>query len=255
MLCLVLDKPGYRTSIHITIYLTTSGRDPDFVKDLVHLQDTIDFINDKYPEASIYICGDANAATTPRKCNKRDEVFKYFISENNLLPININHKTYHHFTNNGLSDSCIDVLLQPATDNSNTEFLEKILCMKTNSLIDSNHDALISTLTLTHQETSKSLDNIPVAPKIEHMKHKIVWSTEGIKNYQNLLLKTLPTLQHDYSDVHTHEEASILFKISNHILTKAVFSWLRDLNIKNLLFLQKLPRLLRLNLLLLVVML
>ena len=197
MLGLVLDKPGYRTSIHITIYLSTCGRDPDFVKDLVHLQDTIDFINDKYPEASIYIRGDANAATTPRKCNKRDEVFKYFISENNLLPININHKTYHHFTNNGLSDSCIDVLLQPATDNSNTEFLEKILCMKTNPLIDSNHDALISTLALTHQETSKSLDNIPVAPKIEHMKHKIVWSTEGIKNYQNLLLKTLPTLQHD----------------------------------------------------------
>ena len=219
VLALVLDKPGYKVSIHITVYLTTCGRDPDFFKDLVHLQDTLDYVNEKYPEASIYIRGDANAATTPRNNNKRDEVFKFFITENRLFPININHKTYHHFTNNGLSDSCIDVLLQP--EDSDAETLEKILCMKTNPLIDSSHDALISNISLAYQDTSDKLNDIPVAPKIEHIKHKIEWSTEGIKNYQDLVLKTLPPLQQDYSDVHTPEVASVLFQVTNHILTEA----------------------------------
>ena len=38
VLALVLDRPGYKTSAHITIYLSTSGKDADFMKDITVLQ-------------------------------------------------------------------------------------------------------------------------------------------------------------------------------------------------------------------------
>ena len=80
VLALVLDRPGYAISTHITVHLSTSGRDADFMRDLAHLQDTIDHVNEKYPESLIFIRGDANASFLPRTNNQRDELFKYFIS-------------------------------------------------------------------------------------------------------------------------------------------------------------------------------
>ena len=63
-------------------------------------------------------------------------------------------------------------------------------------------------------------DNI-VAPKVDHLKHKIIWSDEGIKAYQNLLSLTLPPLELEYSDVKEPEVASVLFQVTSHILTEA----------------------------------
>ena len=39
LLVLVLDKPGYQVSIHINIYLSTAGKEPDFLEDLALLED------------------------------------------------------------------------------------------------------------------------------------------------------------------------------------------------------------------------
>ena len=114
--------------------------------------------------------------------------------------------------NHGLSDSSIDVLLQPANGDSLAEALVKVLCSKVNPLIDSNHDALISTLLLPHQADYEKPQNFSPAPKIVHTKHKIVWSEEGIEGYQNLLNKTLPDLQQGYCDVDTPEVASVLLQ-------------------------------------------
>ena len=107
VLALVLDRPGYRTSVHITVYLSTSGKDSDFMRDLANLQDTIDHVNEKYPGNILYIRGDANASIIPRANNQRDEVFKYFITENKFSFTDIQHNTYHHFMNNGLSNSVL----------------------------------------------------------------------------------------------------------------------------------------------------
>ena len=47
VLALVLEKPGYQTTVHITIYLSTSGREAEFMRDLALLQDTIDTATEK----------------------------------------------------------------------------------------------------------------------------------------------------------------------------------------------------------------
>ena len=59
------------------------------------------------------------------------------------------------------------------------------------------------------------------APRIQSTKHKIEWSDEGIQAYQELLLHVLPGLQYDdYEDLQAGS-ASLLFQITNHILTSA----------------------------------
>ena len=226
VLAIILEKPGYQTSIHITVYLSTAGKDGEFMKDLVLLQNTIDHLGDKYPDSLIFVRGDANASFIQRNKNKRDDLFRYFVEENKFSPLLLNHKTYHHFLNNGLSDSNIDVIMYPKVTSdgllsSTTESLIKILCGKTNALVDSSHDVLITSLLLPPQpQPDVSPDNI-LAPKVKHSKYKVLWSEEGILEYQNLLSQTLPSLQSDYCDVSEPEVASVLFQVTNHILNEA----------------------------------
>ena len=226
ILALALQKPGYQTSIHITVYLSTAGKDNDFMKELVNLQDTIDNVLEKYPNSLLFVRGDANACIPARKHNKRDDLFNFFADENKFSSIPINHKTYHHFMNNGLSDSSIDVIMgcNVSAEGLSATFCEsltKFMCGKTNPLVDSTHDILVSTLVLPVQPTQTvDTDNI-TAPKVNHIKHKIVWSEEGIVEYQNLLSKTLPSLQSDYIDIEEPEMASVLFQVTNHILNEA----------------------------------
>ena len=97
----------------------------------------------------------------------------------------IDHSTYHHFTNNGQSDSNIDVLLNSEFStagfpNLQTESLLKILCSKTSHLIESSHDLLVSSLTL--------LPSLPIitptgnisAPRVPSDRQKIVRSQDRI---------------------------------------------------------------------------
>ena len=59
---------------------------------------------------------------------------------------------------------------------------------------------------------------------MKHSKYKVLWSEEGILEYQNLLSRTLPSLQSDYCDVSEPEMASVLFQVTNHILNEAAKS-------------------------------
>ena len=226
VLAIILDKPGYKITIHITIYLSTAGRDSDFCQDLVSLQTTIDNVAEKYPESFIFVRGDANAAAPCRNQNKRDELFKYFLDENKFSPMQLKHHTYHHFTNNGLSDSNIDIIagcrVSPdGISDLHIETLDSILCSKTNSVINSSHDAILSSWLLSPQPKSGVSSGNIKAPKINHTKHKIYWDDDGVAAYQELLSDVIPSLQASYSVVTEPEVASVLFRVTNHILTEA----------------------------------
>ena len=125
-----------------------------------------------------------------------------------------------------MSDSNINVILYSEVTSDGhpsniTETVDKVLCSKTNPCVDSSHDAIISTFTLPPKPVPEvSSDNI-VAPRVLHTKFKVLWSEEGIRDYQNLLSTALPSLQSDYWDVSVPEAASVLFKVTNHILNEA----------------------------------
>ena len=67
---IIFDPPDIQTTVHINIYLPTAGRESDFIETLATLQATIDEVCDQYPEALIYVKGDANASISPRNNNK-----------------------------------------------------------------------------------------------------------------------------------------------------------------------------------------
>ena len=67
---------------------------------------------------------------------------------------------------------------------------------------------------------SLALDNV-TAPRIKSTKHKIEWSEEGIHAYQELLLYVLSGLQNDDFEDLQPGSASLLFQVTNHILTSA----------------------------------
>ena len=122
ILTMVLDKPGYPLTIHKNIYLSTAGKETEFVQELALLEDTIANTVKMYPDSTIFIRGDANAVIVPRSNNKRDLLFQHFITNNDLVPIPTGHPTYHHFTNNGLSDSSIDVILGSSLTRAKNHF-------------------------------------------------------------------------------------------------------------------------------------
>ena len=221
VLAMVLDKPGHQTSIHINIYLHTAGKDPEFLQDLAILEETIDDAMDKYSDAVVYIRGDANASLPSREKNLRDKLFDHFLQNNNLLHLPTDHKTYHHFLNNGgLSDSSIDVILHSKVTsegfpNECEDSLLNIICGKTNPWVDSSHDVLISSVSFPwiNVPPSHSTDNA-TAPRVTSTKHKVEWSEEGIVAYQELLKHTLPSLQLDDNDDLQAGSASLLFQVS-----------------------------------------
>ena len=87
---MVLDKPGYQVTIHINIYLSTSGKETEFVQELALLEDTIDAASEAYPDSIIFIRGDANASVIPRNKNQRDLLFQHFLTNNSLASLSTN---------------------------------------------------------------------------------------------------------------------------------------------------------------------
>ena len=72
LIVLVLDIPEHPITIHIGIYLSTVGVETEYVQELSKLENTIDELTEKFPNATIFIRGDANSSLTIRPGNKRD---------------------------------------------------------------------------------------------------------------------------------------------------------------------------------------
>ena len=118
-------------------------------------------------------------------------LLNHFINSNSFSPVDIPHTTYHHFIGNGLYDRIFHSqhLVSP-------EQLSKIYCKLVNPLIESHHDILISTLSLPqyrYQDNSKK-DNI-TAPRVRNNRTRIVWSEQGIADYQALVVPRLLLIQ------------------------------------------------------------
>ena len=137
------------------------------------------------------------------------------------------HPTYHHFTNDGLSDSSIDVILgsnltSAGFPNKSQEPLLKIICGKNNPNVDSSHDIILTSLSLPPIPSSQTdLSENMKAPLIISIKHKIIWSNKGKEGYQELLANTLHALQELDYDALLPDAASLIFHTTNHIPTTA----------------------------------
>ena len=224
---IVLDLPERQISVHINIYLPTSGKEAEYISTLGALQAVIDDVKDAHPTALIYVKGDANASLIQRPNNKRDLVFKVFYDSNSFIKLSLNnHKTYHHFMGDGKSDSNIDVCLSSSTSaDGNPSFSEEkligIICCKDDVLAsNSHHDIILSSIDLCSQEKSTRESSLDV-PTTENTRHKIVWCDEKLDDYRDLVNPVLAQLQDTWLVNQSPSNLSILLQLSNSILAAA----------------------------------
>ena len=96
---LLLQLPGYHKSVHIALYLPTSGKEQEFVAEITNLRVYLDNLSTRHPDTLIFIRGDSNAnKNKASRCVMVQQLLNYFT----LASVAIDHPTYHHFTGNGL---------------------------------------------------------------------------------------------------------------------------------------------------------
>ena len=137
---IIFNPPNNPTSIHICIYLPTSGKEAQFMEEISSLSSVIGDILLLYPGAPIFLRGDFNVSD---KNKNRTALLAYLCQQYELQQAQIHHPTYHHFLGNGSSDSYLDKLLY-SNSLAVKETLVKIICKLTNPLVESHHDIIVS---------------------------------------------------------------------------------------------------------------
>ena len=90
ILPLVLQLPGAKISVHIAIYLPTSGKESEFVSELANLQNSVEELQELYDNPVIFIRGDGNC--NPKNVS-RFGLLRSFIAKFSLTQVEIEHPT------------------------------------------------------------------------------------------------------------------------------------------------------------------
>ena len=212
---ILFHPPDVPLSIHIAVYLPTSGKETEFVSELSKLSIAVEDLSKAHPEASKFLRGDFNVNS---KNSKRSQLLDLFCSYHNLHQVSIPKPTYHHFTGEGRSDSFLDRIFFSTSDAS-YESLTEIQCSKVNPLIDSHHDLIVTKLKLPKigEALDKPKENI-TAPKNTNTRKRVLWSESGIEAYQMLVVPHLSELQDRWLSSSSKTSVSILLEATNDLL-------------------------------------
>ena len=141
---IIYSPPGSPVSVHIGLYLPTSGKDSEFIAEISKLQLLVEELNELYPSCVIFLRGDCNVNP---KNQHRSIIFDTLTTDLILVKIPISHATYHHFVGEGLFDSSIDTIMH--SNNANiSETVDEIICKLENCHVESHHDVIMSTAIL-----------------------------------------------------------------------------------------------------------
>ena len=121
----------------------------------------------------------------------------------------------------GSSECDLDVLLFSNQKNT-IELLLHLRCQKEDPIIDSHHDALVSSCTIPClKETGAQQSPLIVAPRLENRRHKIVWSQEGIASYEEITSKLLPEIRKRWLSSTSVASNYVLLQSTNFLLSHA----------------------------------
>ena len=211
ILPLLFSPPGMVSSIHITIYLPTAGKDVEYYQEVTNLMQCIDDLTNRFPDALLFIRGDANA--NPKNVT-RNTMLTNLMLKWNLTRVAINHKTYHHFTGNGNSDSELDVILH---NNAAVEHLFQVICQIDHPSLTSHHDALFSHFYLP-EKSSDHCPDPPRAPRIKNERVRINWTQPGSQSYMELVSSSLAGLRDSWLNPKSQSSVSVLLQSTYALL-------------------------------------
>ena len=217
---IIVDIPGWKPMVHVSVYLPTAGKDTEFYEDLTNMGIAVEGLLERYPSAALFIRGDSNSN---KKNLKRSSAFNDFCLELDLSRVPLNHSSYHHFLGNGSFDSEIDVLLYTKKDNVYEQLLQ-IVCQLDDCQVDSHHDVLLSSFCIPPVlvPPEKNGKNIS-APKIVNARHKIIWSEseDALKEYETLVSLHLPRIRQTWLNTDSLISMSVLLQCTNMVLTQS----------------------------------
>ena len=227
---MILQLPGHQVTIHVALYLPTSGKDHDFIAEITNLRICLAELTDLYPRAAIFIRGDSNV----NKNNKnRVTLLKQFLENFSLLRVSTGHNTYHHFLGQGLYDSDIDVLLHTDEPGVSEEVIG-IICKHDHPDMLSHHDMIMSQCSFPAMPSKgPSSDDLITAPRLPNTRHKIVWSPEGAAKYEELVGPALRKLRKTWLDPTSTATMSILLQMTNHVLSNAASASNKAVNLSS----------------------
>ena len=214
---IVLQLPGAVTSVHIVIYLPTSGKEYEFISELANLKNCLEELEDLYDSPVFFIRGDGNANP---KNKSRFEAFSRLLSEFSFKQLKLDHPTYHHFVGEGKFDSNIDVILH-SDRNFVTERLQHIVCKFKQPLFSSQHDIIVTSFTLPRQTEKPKPCDLVTAPRTLIERCKILWDQNGIETYKKLVSHQLHQVRESWEDPSSVSLTSIFLQATNHVLTFA----------------------------------
>ena len=220
ILPIVLQLPGAATSVHVGIYLPTSGKEYEFVSELVNLKNCLEELEDLYDSPIFFIRGDGNVNPNNKP---RFEAFSRFLSEFSFRELKLNHPTYHHFVGEGKFDSNIDIILY--SDRSFvTEKLHHIVCKFDQPLFSSHHDIILTKFTLPSQGEEPKPCDLVTAPRTHMERFKILWDDNGIDSYRDLVSHQLQQVRESWEDPCSVSLTSVFLEATNHVLSFAAAS-------------------------------
>ena len=216
---IILRLPNSPDSIHICLYLPTSGQETEFADAITDLRVVIEDLKKKYPEAIIYLRGDSNVN---KNNTGRLKMFNDFVSYFKFKNIQTNHKTYHHFIGDGLFDSDIDIIIHSDEAQFDEKIVE-ILCQNDFPEVDSHHDVIVSSLTLPLESQAQSLEFLITAPKVTNSLHNITWS-DDLSAYRAGVAPKLARLRQEWATPNSPVTVSVLLELTNQVLGNTALS-------------------------------
>ena len=210
---IIFSPPGAPVSIHIALYLPTSGKENEFIEQICLLRLTVEELLDKYPNCLIFLRGDSNVNSNNKS---RFKMFSDLLSHFSLVTIPLYHKTYHHFLGGGLFDSEIDIIAVPKSLPL-SEKVTDILCSKEHTEVDSHHDVIVSCLAIPTVDIEDDTSKLLTAPRVLNLRKRIIWSEDAITKYQAILSSLLPKLRNDWY-ASSPSSFSVLLKATNEVL-------------------------------------
>ena len=215
---IVFQPPDTQPSLHVSIYLPTSGKESEFIAEITKLRIFIEDTLEAYPGCPLFIRGDSNV----NKNNiARLNIFKDFKSIFKLSCIPLGHNTYHHFQGGGVFDSDIDVIMLSENDiNHASEKVEHIYCQDDYAIINSHHDVIVSVLGLAKNPPEVTTAKTE-ATTVPNNKERIIWADEKLPLYQELIGQNLSDLRDRWLVPSSRTCVSILIKLTSEILASA----------------------------------
>ena len=117
----------------------------------------------------------------------------------------------------GRSDPSLDRILYSKSQQQK-EILLSIQCKLTEPLITSHHDLIISCWYLQDQPLEQCTSSLE-APLVNNKRRKVVWTDDGIEQYQNCVASHLSRIQGLWLKDPTRTSVSLLLQSTNEILT------------------------------------